>query len=133
MFSSPQGGGTLSRMDITHQIVVFDAADMPEESGFWARLLGGEVDGDTDWHTVRVNGEPRIAVQLAPDHIPPDWPDGAPQQVHVDFHVTDIATAHREALDAGARLLQEEDPELAPDLFRVYASPAGHPFCLCWR
>jgi hypothetical protein len=25
---------------------------------------------------VIVEGEPRVGVQLAPNHIPPDWPDG---------------------------------------------------------
>ena len=29
---------------------------------------------------VLVDGAPRVGVQLAPDHIPPDWPDGTPQQ-----------------------------------------------------
>lgn len=121
-------------MRINHQIVVFDAADLPAEGTFWAGVLGGTVDLDDDWHQVSVDGEPRVAVQLAPDHVPPDWPDGVPeQQVHLDLWVDDIQAAHAEVMARGARLLEpaEAHPE-APGNFQVYADPAGHPFCLCW-
>lgn len=57
---------------INHQIVVFDAADIGAESSFWAGLLGGIVEAEDDWHTVMVEGRPQVAVQLAPDHVPPD-------------------------------------------------------------
>ena len=47
------------------------------------------------------------------------WPDPAhPQQVHLDVEVEDLEAAEREVLAHGASLL------------RVYADPAGHPFCL---
>ena len=62
----------------------------------------------------------------------PQWPDGAPQQIHLDLYITDLAGAHAEAVALGAELLQAaEDPD-APEGFQVYADPAGHPFCLCW-
>ena len=77
-------------MKIARQIVVFDAADLNAESAFWAELLGGTVDTEDDWHSVYVDGEPRIGVQLAPGHVPPDWPDGAAQQVHLDLFVDDV-------------------------------------------
>ena len=57
-------------MQIDHQVVVFDAADLAAESSFWAGVLEGTVDAEDDWHMVMVNGEPRVGVQLAPDHIP---------------------------------------------------------------
>lgn len=122
----------MATMRITRQITVFDAADMAAESAFWAGLTGGTVEADDDWHMIMVDGAPRLGVQLAPDHVPPQWPDGAPQQLHLDVYVDDIRAAHEEAMALGARLLQ-----LAPDLgaadgFQVYADPAGHPFCLCW-
>jgi hypothetical protein len=66
-------------MRIRRQIVVFDAADLAAESSFWAGLLGGTVEADDDWHSVVVDGEWRLGVQLAPNHVPPDWPDGTPQ------------------------------------------------------
>lgn len=119
-------------MKITNQLVVFDAADLEAESSFWAGVLGGTVDAEDDWHTVKVDGQARIAVQLAPDHVPPQWPDGNPQQVHLDLWVEDIAEAHEHVMSVGARLLQEAQHPDESDDFQVYADPAGHPFCLCF-
>jgi predicted enzyme related to lactoylglutathione lyase len=119
-------------MRIVRQVVVFDAADLVTESTFWARLLGGTVVADDDWHSVIVDGQSRLAVQLAPNHVPPEWPGGTPQQVHLDLHVDDITAAHDEAISLGARLLKAADDLGSADGFQVYADPAGHPFCLCW-
>ena len=120
-------------MKINHQIVVFDTANPATESNFWAGVLGGTVDDrHHDFHLVSVDGQPRIGVQLAPDHIPPQWPDGQPQQVHLDLWVDDIATAHARVMSLGATLLKEADDGDSGDAFQVYADPAGHPFCLCW-
>lgn len=122
-------------MAITLAPVVLDAADLEKESRFWHRLLGGEVQRRERHHIVTVAGSPALAIQLAPDHEPPQWPDGRPQQVHIDLAVDDIATAHRTAIDAGARLLHQptDMADSAASGFRVYADPAGHPFCLCWE
>lgn len=118
---------------INHQVVVFDAADPATESAFWAGLLDGTVDVDDDWHMVLVDGAPRVGVQLAPDHVPPEWPHGTPkQQVHLDLWVDDIATAHATVMGLGATLLQPATGGEDGDDFQVYADPAGHPFCLCW-
>lgn len=120
-------------MKITRQIIVFDAADLAAESTFWAGLLGGTVEADDDWHSVLVDGEWRLGVQLAPNHVPPDWPDGTPeQQMHLDLWVDDLQAAHEEAVSLGARLLKPADDPKATEGFQVYADPAGHPFCLCW-
>jgi len=117
-------------MEIKRQIIVFDAADLAAESTFWAGLLGGTVVADDDWHSVVVDGEWRLGVQLAPNHVPPDWPDGTPQQMHLDLHVDDLKAAHEEAISLGARLLKPADDLEAAEAFQVYADPAGHPFCL---
>jgi hypothetical protein len=77
-------------MRIDRQVVVSDAAHLATESSFWAGVPDGEVDPEDDWHMVMVDGEPRVGVQLAPDHVPPDWPDGTPpQQMHLDLWVDD--------------------------------------------
>lgn len=120
-------------MEIAHQVVVFDAAELHPESSFWAHVLGGDVDTEDDWHMVLVDDEPRVGVQLAPDHQPPGWPDGDPQQVHLDLWVDDLAAAHAEVMAAGATLLQAADDLDAVEGWQVYADPAGHPFCLCWH
>ena len=117
-------------MQINRQVVVFDAADLAAESSFWAGVLEGTVDAEDDWHMVIVEGEARVGVQLAPNHVPPDWPDGTPeQQIHLDLWVEDFAAAHDRVMSLGARVLK---PAAGDDNFQVYADPAGHPFCLCW-
>jgi hypothetical protein len=61
------------------------------------------------------------------------WPDGpVPQQMHLDTTVptaADLDVAHGRALALGARLLEDrsDDPQ---EPLRVYADPAGHPFCI---
>ena len=78
---------------------MFDTADLAAESGFWAGLLGGTVEAEDDWHSVVVDGEWRLGVQLAPNHVPPDWPDGTPQQqIHLDLWVDDLEAAHEKAV-----------------------------------
>ncbi len=124
--------GNHDGVNITFQIVVFDAADLAAESSFWAGVLGGTVDAEDDWHMVFVDGQPRIGVQLAPNHVPPDWPDGAPQQIHLDLWVDDPTAAHDRVMSLGATVLKEAEVGDTPDSFQVYADPAGHPFCLCW-
>lgn len=119
-------------MDLVRKVVVFDAADPGVESAFWAAMLGGHVLTDDRFHSViDAAGEWCIGVQLAPDHVPPEWPDGAPQQVHLDLHVEDGPAAHQQATELGARLLQGTDLD-TDEGHQVYADPAGHPFCIGW-
>ena len=120
-------------MRIMHQVVVFDAADLAAESAFWAGVLDGTVDAEDQWHMVMVDGRPRVGVQLAPDHVPPDWPNGAThQQIHIDLWVEDFPAAHDRVMSLGATVLKPAANVDSPDNFQVYADPAGHPFCLCW-
>lgn len=121
-------------MKVIRRVVVFDAADLGAESSFWAGLLGGTVHRDQDWHSVLVDGEWVMGVQRAPNHVPPDWPHGPQQQqVHLDLHVDDPDAADRLALSLGGRRLQglrrPADDPAGDEVFAVYASPAGHPFC----
>lgn len=119
-------------MRIRHQVVVFDAEELAPESAFWAGVLGGTVEVEDDWHMVIIDGEPRVGVQLAPGHVPPQWPDGSPQQIHLDLWVDDFPEADAKVRALGAEVLKFADESDAPDNFQVYVDPAGHPFCLCW-
>jgi predicted enzyme related to lactoylglutathione lyase len=119
---------------INHQVVVFDAADLTAESSFWAGVLGGTVDPEDDWHMVLIDGAPKVGVQLAPNHVPPDWPDGVPeQQIHLDLwvEVGEVAAAHDQVMSLGAKVLKQTE-DTKREGFQVYADPAGHPFCICW-
>ena len=121
-------------MRINRRVVVFDAADLEAESCFWAGLLSGTVHRDQHWHSIIVDGEWVIGVQHAPNHVAPDWPSGPQQQqVHLDLHVDDLDAARRLACQLGGQQLQgatrpAENPN-GDEMFAVYASPAGHPFC----
>ncbi|MEU9523509.1 VOC family protein [Streptomyces sp. NPDC048224] len=119
-------------MPIALTSVIIDAADIDTEGAFWHRLLGGSTTTTPTHHFIQAPGLPVIVVQSAPGHTGPSWPDGAPQQMHLDFGVEDLATADRAATDAGATRLRPTQ-EITTDAStgsRVYASPAGHPFCL---
>ncbi|MET9498142.1 VOC family protein [Streptomyces sp. NPDC006552] len=119
-------------MPITLTSVIIDAADIDTEGAFWHRLLGGSTTTTPTHHFIQAPGLPVVVVQSAPGHTAPNWPDGAPQQMHLDFGVEDLATADRTATDAGATRLRPT-AETTPGGgagHRVYASPAGHPFCL---
>ena len=109
--------------------VVLDCPDPRALATFYAGLLGGTVEGDGGWIDLRLPEGGTLAFQAAPGHVPPAWP--APddsQQFHLDVTVEDLDAAEKEVLTLGAKVLDAEDRERA---FRVYADPAGHPFCLC--
>jgi catechol 2,3-dioxygenase-like lactoylglutathione lyase family enzyme len=113
--------------------VVLDCADAWALGRFYAELLGREVDPDSDDSWVQLSGEtPALAFQRIARHRPPAWPHGAPQQAHLDLAVDDFTTAHRRVTALGATPLDPVEPPPAegPRGFRVYADPAGHPFCL---
>ncbi len=107
--------------------VVLDCRDPHALAHFYSELLGWPVVRvDGDWVDIADGQGRRLSFQHAPDHQPPRWPDpGFPQQVHLDIGVRDIAEAEAEVLALGATRLPSTEPG-----FRVYADPAGHPFCL---
>ncbi len=121
-------------MDLIRRVVVFDAADVASVSRFWASMFDGGVIADDERFHVVIDATNAwvIGVQHAPEHVRPVWPEGAPQQVHLDLHVVDGPAALAKALALGADVLQlAEDPD-AEHGHHVLADPAGHPFCIGW-
>ena len=117
----------------TYCLVALDCPDPEALAAFYAAILGGEVkNDDADWYDLYAPGGHRIAFQRAPGHTPPEWPRGDrnSQQLHLDFHVPDMDAAEEQVLALGATPLDLDDRGGERD-FRVYADPAGHPFCLC--
>ena len=50
-----------------------------------------------------------MSFQGEPEFQAPTWPSSADQQqmqLHLDFQVSDLDSAHRRAVDAGARLME---------------------------
>jgi catechol 2,3-dioxygenase-like lactoylglutathione lyase family enzyme len=127
--------------------VVLDTTDARVLAEFYRRLLGyryrpgdeppapGEPDPQgRDWLVLR---DPAGGVQVAFQQVAAlaraTWPEGpVPQQLHLDLTVpttAELDAQHQRALALGAELLEDrsEDPE---EPLRVYADPAGHPFCI---
>ncbi|MEU4134273.1 VOC family protein [Streptomyces wuyuanensis] len=110
--------------------VVLDCADPRALAAFYAEVLGGRVESDgDDWVTLTGNQGTPLAFQAAPGHTAPEWPSpDSSQQFHLDLTVEDLDTAESRVLALGAKPLDADDRSRG---FRVYADPAGHPFCLC--
>ncbi|WP_329466841.1 VOC family protein [Streptomyces sp. NBC_01431] len=117
------------------QAIALDCADPVRLAEFYADLLGGRVVADQDdaeWVEVHgFEGTP-LACQRVDGYQPPEWPGQQhPQQLHLDFDVDDLDGEEKRALALGATVLERTD-QIRPDAnWRVYADPAGHPFCLC--
>lgn len=126
--------------------VVLDTTDARGLAEFYRELLGfGYREGDgvpphgeedvrgRDWLVLTEGRVPRLAFQQVAVLAPVAWPEGAvPQQMHLDMTVAtraELDAQHERVLRLGGRLLadQADDPEEA---LRVYADPAGHPFCV---
>lgn len=118
-------------------MTVLDAPDIDAEAAFWAGLLDGTVDPSSDrWRRIWIDSNWQLGVQLAEDHVPPTWPDNSiPQQIHFDLYVVGIDvldSVHEKVIQLGGRLLRPARDRAADNGCQVYASPAGHPFCVCW-
>ncbi len=111
--------------------VVFDCADPDALSSFYASLLGGRRHhDDPDWCEVHLcDPAMKLAFQRVDGYRAPRWPDGTPQQLHLDITVADLATASARAVSLGATVLGDPVEEEG-GRFMVHADPAGHPFCL---
>jgi len=117
---------------ISLRAVVFDCPDPSSLASFYADLSNGQLDiSDPEWCEVHV-GDPacKLAFQRATPYSPPEWPDGTPQQLHLDLTVSDLRAAGLRAGELGAVVLAGPVEEPG-SIFVVYADPAGHPFCLC--
>ena len=132
----------------TLQLVALDTDESARAlAEFYRKLLGyvyrsgdempgpGEDDEKgRDWLVLHhPSGSPRIAFQQVINTRRSTWPDAAvPQQLHLDLTVpsmAEFASQHQRALDLGATVLYDRsDDENEP--LRVYADPAGHPFCI---
>jgi hypothetical protein len=127
--------------------VVLDTTDARGLAEFYRQLLGfvyragdeppaaGQIDErGRDWLVLRhPSGMPRVAFQQVAALPRSTWPEPEiPQQLHLDLTVPtleELNRQHERALQLGASLRYDRshDPQ---EPLRVYADPAGHPFCI---
>src|SRR5262249_49459967 len=109
--------------------VMIDCPDAKELAAFYSELLSKPITYEADGMAmIGEEGARPVMFQQVEVYTPPQWPDPAhPQQFHLDVLVDDIDAGERAALAIGARRLPG-----AGDNWRVYADPAGKPFCLLW-
>ena len=107
-------------------LAIFDAPDIEKVGSFYAELTGMEVTYDGPEGAFISDGRRNVLFQQISDYNPPGWPDPAhPQQAHLDLLVDDLDTGEAQARELGASRLNG-----GGERFRVFADPAGHPFCL---
>ena len=112
-----------------------DCADPIVLATFYSRVTGWPVEPlgdylpeDVTWlELLDENGATRMGFQKIENYQRPTWPSGdIPQQLHLDFHVTDMEKARAELLAIGATQAEFQSAEH----FQVFLDPEGHPFCL---
>ncbi len=123
----------VSSPDNTHPTVAGVMLDVPDAkalSEFYAELIGKPVTYEGDGMAMVGNADDQpVMFQQVEAYAAPRWPDPAhPQQVHLDILVDDVEDAEAKVLALGATRL----PGAGED-WRVYADPAGKPFCLIWE
>lgn len=115
----------------TLSVVALDCPDPDVLCRFYQGIVGGTVKTESqteEWTRLVVDGGCDIGFQRVADYQAPGWPDGnPPQQLHLDFAVSDLEATAELVVALGARRA-EVQPQ--PDEWLVFLDPAGHPFCL---
>jgi catechol 2,3-dioxygenase-like lactoylglutathione lyase family enzyme len=110
-------------------VTAFDCPDARALAVFYQAITGWNIDEDSDdeWVQLISDGGATLAFQRVPDYSPPVWPGSEhPQQLHVDFDVTDLDAGEAALLKLGATKAEFQPGKT----FRVFLDPVGHPFCL---
>ncbi len=97
-------------------------------AAFYGELLGMEIIRE-DWLKIATDASSPLHLALDgdgwSDQRPPRWPDPEyPQQMHLDVVAPDVQSSGERVVSLGGTLLQDDGA------FRIYADPAGHPFCV---
>lgn len=111
-------------------LAALDCPDPFSLAEFYSKLTGGTVKHATatdEWVRLEIAQGSDIGFQRDFTYRPPEWPNGTPQQAHLDFSVTDLEVGERAVIAIGAT---KTDEQPCPDEWRVFLDPVGHPFCL---
>jgi hypothetical protein len=120
--------------DLELGVIALDCPDPIALATFYADLTGLEVEplgdfnpADVNWIEVLEDGRSVLGFQKIDGYVAPTWPEGPiPQQLHMDFYVSDLNEGEAHAMRVGAAKAAYQPG----DTFRVFLDPVGHPFCL---
>ncbi len=109
--------------------VSLDCPDPGALATFYSALLESPVAFASEaFAAIKLTNGMWLSTQKVDDYRAPRWPDAdAPQQVHLDFAVSDLDAAQEAAVALGATVASVQP---RPEGWRVLLDPAGHPFCL---
>lgn len=121
-------GGDRDREGGDRTFVVGDARERDVAGDARERDVASEEQ--PEWVTLEWEPVGRFSFHRCEGYVPPRWPRGhGEHQAHFDLLVEDLAEACGVVEKAGGRPLTPIlDP--GPKEWRIYADPAGHPFCL---
>jgi len=113
--------------------VVIDCPDPAVLAHFWGGLLDMRRRVEDSPDRIVIGDEdadrPMIGLQRVTEYQPPKWPDSDyPDHMHFDIGFDDRPARERLARELGATRLPPQGGSCP-----VYADPAGHPFCLCYK
>jgi predicted enzyme related to lactoylglutathione lyase len=113
---------------ISYCSVALECPDAGALARFYAEIItNGQVTYVDEWWATVKGPSGRLDFQTAPEYVAPTWPDSrSSMQMHLDFDVDDLDATEARVLAAGATKFEYQPG----NHFRVYADPAGHPFCL---
>lgn len=111
--------------------VVIDCSAAGILAAFYSKLLGWEWTHPhtNGWAAITSPSGTIIAFQEVEGYESPVWPNVRGKQgqmLHLDFHVEDLESAVKHAIECGAKLAATQYFETS----RTMIDPAGHPFCL---
>ncbi|MEU8226580.1 VOC family protein [Kribbella sp. NPDC048915] len=108
--------------------VMLDCPDPLALAEFYQQVAGGELAVVTDAYVELRFETFSLGFQRDLNYRAPTWPDPrVPQKAHLDFRAPDLDAEQQRVVAAGGRPTAVQP---APDRFRVFLDPAGHPFCL---
>jgi predicted enzyme related to lactoylglutathione lyase len=104
--------------------LVVDCAKPRELAGFWAAVLGGEVQvRDPDWCHITPPGWTQLSFQRVPES------KRVKNRLHIDVAVSDLGQAANDAEDLGAQRVGTTR-QGAGGVFQVLHDPEGNEWCL---
>ena len=102
--------------------LVVDCADPPHLARWWSRLIGGDVEVDSDGDATL-----RAPTGLVIDFLRVPEPKTVKNRLHVDLRTSDVAQATEQVLALGAT---RADDVYSGGSWQVLRDPEGNEFCL---